>query len=134
MGKCAFDFVLDYLYPLEVNVKPMFGCHAVYVGRKVMFITRKKPSHEDSNGIWIATSHEHHESLKKEFPSLESVHVLNEGKGESGWRLLHENANDFETSAIRLCELIKAGDERIGKIPKPKKKKSGKTSLKKGKR
>lgn len=99
-----------------------------------MFITRKKPSHEDSNGIWIATSHEHHESLKKEFPYLESVHVLNEGKGETGWRLLHENANDFESSAIRLCELIKAGDERIGRIPKPKKKKSGKTSLKKGKR
>lgn len=126
--------MLDYLYPLEVNVKSMFGCHAVYVGRKIMLITRKKPVHEDSNGIWIATSHEYHESLKKEFPSLESVHVLNDGKGETGWRLLHESADDFEASAIRLCELIKAGDERIGRMPKPKKKKSGKTSLKKGKR
>lgn len=130
----AFDFVLDYLHPLEVKVKPMFGCHSIYAGNKILFITRKKPVHEDSNGIWIATSHEFHESLKKDFPSIQSVHVLNDGKGETGWRLLHEDADDFEASAIRLCELIKAGDERIGKIPKSKKKKSGKAVLKKSKR
>lgn len=111
----------------------MFGCHAIYVDHKIMFVTRRKPVHNNSNGIWIATSHEHHESLKKDFPSLESVHVLNDGKGETSWRLLHEDAEDFETSAIRLCELIKEGDERIGKIPKPKKKRSGKTALKKKK-
>lgn len=131
--KCAFDFVLDYLYPLEVKIKPMFGCHAIYVDSKIMFITRKKPSHENSNGIWIATSYEHHGSLKKEFPSLQSVHVLNDGKGETGWRLLHEAVEDFESSAIRLCELIKEGDQRIGKFPKRKKKKSAKSFLKKGK-
>lgn len=112
----------------------MFGCHAVYIGTKIMFITRKKPDHKDSNGIWIATSHVHHESLKKDFPSLQSVHVLNGGKGETGWRLIHEDAADFEYSAIRICELIKEGDTRIGKIPKVKKKKSGKTALKKEKR
>lgn len=99
-----------------------------------MFITRRKPSHENSNGIWIATSHEYHESLKRDFPSLQSVHILNEGKGETGWRLLHEGADDFEVSAIRLCELIKQGDERIGKVPKAKKNKSGNTFLKKSKR
>lgn len=134
MVKCAFDFVLDYLYPLEVKIKPMFGCHSFYVGNKIMFITRKKSSHENSNGIWIATTHNHHENLKKDFPSLQSVHVLNNGKGETGWRLLHESAEDFETSALRLCELIKEGDMRIGKIPKSKRKKSGKAVLKKIKR
>lgn len=134
MKLVAFGFVLDYLIPLEVIIKPMFGCHAFYVGEKIMFITRKKPEHEESNGIWIATTHEHHASLKKDFPSLQSVTVLNDGKGETGWRLLPEAAEDFEFSAIRMCEMIKQGDMRIGKIPKTRRKFSGKAVLKKNKR
>ena len=38
-------------------------------------------------------------------------------------RYLPANAEDFEEVAIEICELIKAGDPRIGVLPKPKKKK-----------
>ena len=118
-----FSFVLDYLLPLEPYTKPFFGCHGVYVGEKIVFILREKESHSECNGMWIATFHEHHKSLKKEFPSMCSVSVLNDGDGETAWQMIHSEADDFESSAIHACELVLHGDPRIGKIPKPKKKK-----------
>ena len=42
--------------------------------------------------------------------------VLDNGKvHDSGWQPLPESAGDFETAAIRICELISKGDQRIGK-------------------
>ncbi len=117
-AQIAFDFILDYLHPLDVRIKPMFGCHAFYVNEKIVLVTRKKDNHQEANGIWIATSPEHHASLNRQFPSFEPVSILNEGKGETNWRMIHESADDFEESAIRICELVKQGDVRIGKIPK----------------
>jgi hypothetical protein len=35
------------------------------------------------------------------------------------WQLLPADAPDFEEAALRACELILAGDPRIGKVPKP---------------
>jgi hypothetical protein len=123
----AFDFLLDYLHPLPVRVRPMFGCHAVYLEEKILFVTRKQDDHEEVNGLWLATTHTHHESLAAEFPGLSSVSVLNGGKGETAWRLLHEDLPDFESDAIRVCELIRNGDPRVGKIPKSRKSKSKRT-------
>lgn len=117
----AFDFILDYLHPLPVRVKPMFGCHAVYLDEKILLITRKKSDHTEANGLWIATDKQHHASLKKELPSLHSVFILSEGKDETNWQMIHENADDFEESAVKVCEMISKGDKRIGKIPKSKK-------------
>ena len=121
--KIPFEFVLDHLHPLEIKIKPMFGCHAIYSEGKILMIVRKKDDHADSNGIWIATGKEHHASLKKELPSMTSVFILSNGKGETGWQMIHEEESDFEASAIKICEFILKGDVRIGKIPKPRKKK-----------
>ncbi len=118
-----FSFILDYLTPLEIRIRPMFGAHAIYVEQKIVFIVRDRNTHTDCNGVWIATSHEHHKSLKREFPNMHSVYVLSDGKGETGWQMLHAEADDFESSVIRSCELVLHGDPRIGRIPKPKKKK-----------
>ena len=118
-----FSFILDYLLPLQPRIRPMFGCHAIYVGDKIVFIVRDKETELTCNGIWIATSHEHHKSLKKEFPSLQSVSVLNNGSRETGWQMVHAEADDFESSAIHACELVLRNDPRIGKIPKARKKK-----------
>jgi len=118
-----FFFVLDQLLPLKPRVNPMFGCQAVYVANKIVFILRDRKTHPEVNGVWIATAHEHHKSLKKEMPSLCSVSVLNNGKGETGWQMLQVDADDFESSVMHACELVLHGDPRIGKVPKPKKKK-----------
>jgi hypothetical protein len=78
-----FPFILDYLLPLEPHMKPFFGCYGVYLGEQIVFILRDKDTYTECNGLWIATSREHHKSLKKIFPSLTSVSVLNNGERET---------------------------------------------------
>lgn len=121
--RIPFPFLLDELYPFEPVIKPMFGCYALYREEKILLIVREKKDHTDANGIWIATSSAHHASLREEFPSMHSVYLLSEGKGETEWQMISMYDDDFESYAIRLCEMIKVFDERIGRIPKARKKK-----------
>lgn len=117
-----YEFVLDALSKLDVRTNPMFGCLAVYVGEKIVLVLRDKLPRDADNGVWLATTHEHHDSLRSDFPSMRSIQVL--GKKVTGWQVLPADSPDFEESAIHACELIAAGDERIGKIPdsRPRKK------------
>ena len=39
------------------------------------------------------------------------------GKKVTGWQLLPADAEDFEQAALHACELVLAGDVRIGKVP-----------------
>jgi hypothetical protein len=110
-------FVLEALAALEPRTNPMFGCLAVYVGRKIVLILRDRPTHAGDNGVWLATAHEHHASLRAEFPNLRGIAVLG---GDSAWQNLPATAPDFEESALRACDLVLARDPRIGKIPKAK--------------
>jgi hypothetical protein len=123
-----FEFVLDALSPLQPVTRPMFGCLAIYVGRKIVTILRDKGGLRDTggpdDGVWLATTMEHHESLRREFPNMRSIGVL--GKAVTGWQILPADAPDFEESAMRACELIIARDPRIGKVPKSKKPRSAK--------
>ena len=113
--KIPYEFVLDALAGLSPWTRPMFGCLAVYVGDKIVLILREKPGSSSDNGVWLATTVEHHESLKRDFPNMRSIEVL--GKQVTGWQVLPANAPDFEEAAMRACELVIAGDPRIGKIP-----------------
>jgi hypothetical protein len=65
--------------------------------------------------VWLATTKEHHHSLRREFPNMRSIQVL--GKKVTGWQVLPADAQDFEEAALRACELVLAGDPRIGKVP-----------------
>ena len=116
-----FDFVFEYLEPLPYTVKPFFGCYGVYIGNKIMLILRERADHTEVNGVWIATTHEYHSSLKKLLPSLQAVSILNDSKGETAWQMIPADANDFESSVLEICQLIRRKDERIGKVPKKKK-------------
>lgn len=114
-----FNFAIENLFALDPIIKSMFGAYAIYVGNKIVLILRDKK--DEDSGVWIATTSEHHASLKKDFPSMRSIKVF--GPGESGWQVLPMDADDFESSVNQVCDLIIKGDKRIGKIPKPKKKK-----------
>jgi hypothetical protein len=139
------EFVLEALAEAQPRTNPMFGCLAVYVGEKIVLILRDKKdqaagkkagrlygsgkrggrrvrtgaSVTKDNGVWLATTVEHHESLRREFPNLRSIAIF--GKKVTGWQVLPADAPDFEEAALRACELVLAGDERIGKVPKKKK-------------
>jgi hypothetical protein len=110
-----FEFVLDALHSVSPHTRSMFGCLAVYVEDKIVLFLRDKGTSTADNGVWLATTHGHHESLRREFPNMRSIQVL--GKPVTGWQVLPVDAPDFEESALRACELILAGDPRIGKVP-----------------
>ena len=65
-----FNFVIDYLYPLQVVIKQMFGLFAVYVDDKIVLVLRQRSKSPETNGVWVATVREHHKSLRKDLPSL----------------------------------------------------------------
>jgi hypothetical protein len=108
-------FVLDAIASISPVTRPMFGCLAVYVEDKIVLILRDKQDAAADNGVWLATTVQHHESLRREFPNMRSIHVL--GKKLTGWQVLPVEAADFEEAALRACDLVIAGDPRIGKIP-----------------
>jgi hypothetical protein len=109
------EFVLDALASLSPETHSMFGCLAVYVEDKIVFVLRDKPHETVDNGVWLATTHEHHESLRRQFPDMRSIQVFR--KKATGWQLLPADARDFEEAALRACELVPAKDPRIGKVP-----------------
>jgi hypothetical protein len=109
------EFVLEALASLSPWTRPMFGCLAVYVEDQILVILRDKPDNTADNGVWLATTVEHHASLQHEFPNMRSIAVF--GKEVTGWQVLPADAPDFEETAMRACELIAARDPRIGKMP-----------------
>jgi hypothetical protein len=116
------EFVLDALASLSPTTRPMFGCLAVYVGERIVLILRDKRDRSQAadNGVWLATTAEHHESLRREFPNMQSIEVLGKkvlGRKVTGWQVLPADAEDFEQAALHACELVLAGDPRIGKVP-----------------
>jgi len=114
-----FNFVIENLLSAHPIIKPMFGAHALYIDNKIILMLRDKK--DEDRGIWIATTFEHHKSLKKNFPTMRSIKVF--GSTESSWQMLPADSDDFETSVNLLCDFILKRDTRIGRIPKPKKKK-----------
>jgi len=112
-----FDFVFDYL-PRQIVVKPMFGMHYIYFNKKIVLLLRKANKNLNLNGIWVPSSKEHHQSLQIEIPALTDFILDTGDTHDSGWRFLSQDHEDFETSAIKLCELIAHNDKRIGKETK----------------
>lgn len=110
------EFVLDEIARLAPVTRPMFGCLAVYVEDKIVLILRDKQKSRGDNGVWLATTTEHHQSLQREFPRMRSIRVF--GKKPTQWQVLPADDPDFEAAAIRACRLILARDPRIGRIPK----------------
>jgi hypothetical protein len=115
-----YAFVLDELAGLGVHTKPLFGCVGVYVDEMIVLALREKEAAPEDNGLWIATTAEHHASLRALLPEMRSIGVL--GPGVTGWQIVPADSVDFEDAALRVCGLIQAGDPRIGKIPKSRRK------------
>jgi hypothetical protein len=114
--RIPFDFVLEELADLGPWTRAMFGCHAVYIEEKIVFVLREKGDPRRDDGVWIATTRQHHEALRRELPSMRSISVL-AGGGVTGWQVLPADAEDFEASVLQACALVRNQDPRIGKVP-----------------
>ena len=67
------------------------------------------------NGVWVATSTEHHESLKNNIPELGPFFIAGDER-HGNWLLIPADADDLEEAVIKVCEMISHGDARIGKL------------------
>ena len=121
-----FNFIFDYLLPLDITVKPLFGMFYIYAGPRIILVLRDRIEQPDMNGIWVATNKGRQESLKKELPVLRAFSGPKSRDAGNGWQMIPKDAPDFESAAIRVCELIVHRDPRIGKIPVPRRKNSKK--------
>lgn len=117
-----FEFVLDELDSLDPVVGRMFGCFSIYIGAKIVLILRDRDTSREDNGLWVATTAEHHDSLRAEIPSLRSIAVF--GPGPTGWQVIPFESDSFDEDASTICKLIRKRDVRVGKIPAKKRKKS----------
>jgi hypothetical protein len=94
----------------------MLGCVAVYVGERIVLVLRDKPAYQGDNGVWLANTPEHHESLRRDLPNLRSIELLE--KEITGWQVPPVDAPDFEQASLRAGEFIVVGDCRIGRVPR----------------
>lgn len=96
------------------ELKSWFGGRTIMLhGKHQLFLTTQD---EPWQGVLVCTSHEHHDSLRADIPSLIPHPVL--GK----WLYLSEATDTFERDARRLVQLVRAGDARLGILPSAKKK------------
>jgi len=109
-----FPFVIDELDPIRPLVKRMFGFTYVYLEEKLLFALRDAIKQPGSNGMWLFTTTEHIESLAREFPQLPRRQLWR--SGNNAWVILASRLEDFEEYALRACELILKGDQRIGRV------------------
>ena len=86
-------FVLDAISTPWPYTRPMFGCLAIYVKDKIVLILRDKPTNTADNGVWLATTQEHHYSLRREFPTMRSIQMS--GKRITDWQVLPADALNF---------------------------------------
>jgi hypothetical protein len=117
--KIPYVFILEHLVGIELVIKPMFGCHAVYVGGKLclFLLQRDKPilprqnNPEDQNGIYVATTAAHVESLEKIFPEADFQRL----KAGKVWMFINERSEELESYATEACRMISRLDPRIGR-------------------
>ena len=100
--------------------KSMFGCRACYLHGRLMLVLASQDE-DPWRGLLIPTEKEFHPSLLAEYPGVVVHPVL--GK----WLYMAEDSEEFEETAQRLVERISRADPRIGVMPKPRKRKRGKT-------
>lgn len=116
--KISFAFILDHLLSTEYVIKPMFGCHGVYAGGRLclFLMDRERPlarreKEPMQKGIYIATISDHVAELMTVFPAAEFEFL----KQDKVWIFVSVETYEFEQYVIKACEMIVAGDPRIGR-------------------
>ena len=97
-------------------LRSMFGTKAVYLDGKLMLAFCA--SEEPWRGVLVCTSHEHHRSLRRDYPALVPHPILPK------WLYLSEAAGRFESVAAALVRAARQRDPRLGVTPASRRKNS----------
>lgn len=112
-----FEFFIEWLYPLPLRHKKMFGVDAYYIDDYIMFALCTNEKYQPDHGIWIATKQEYHQKLTSIFTSIRPIKSL----GIKTWLVLPEAHDLFEEDAAMLVSLIKTQSPLIGNLSKKRK-------------
>ncbi len=111
--KVPYDFVLKYLYPIRPKIRKMLGCYALVANEKILLLLRERDNNPEYNGVFVATQPEYYDQLQKEIHA--SVMDANIDGLAHSYLFISEDIDDFDEKVKMACEMIKAGDARIGK-------------------
>ena len=91
----------------------MLGGYAIFENQKLLLLLRNRENQPEFNGVFVATKPEFFDALQKEI-HFSKMNFNLDGVIHS-WIFLSEDLADFDDKVKKTCEMIKAGDERIGK-------------------
>jgi len=93
--------------------KRMFGGLAAYLFERQMLVLVEptKTGRWKWHGVLVCTDHEHHASIRAEFPALEPHRVLKK------WLFLDSAHEDFESTMASVAARIARDDRRFGVVP-----------------
>jgi hypothetical protein len=108
-----YDFVLRELYPFRPTIRKMLGCYALLKNKEILMLLRGKETQLEFNGVFVATQPKYFDVLQQEIHTSKMEFDL-DGE-ENSWIFISEDLDDFKQKVRKACEMIKNGDERIGK-------------------
>jgi hypothetical protein len=108
-----YDFVLRYLYPVRPRIVKMLGGYGLYIGKKLILFLRDKDTQLEFNGVFVATQPEYFSALQAEIHT--SKMDFDFDGSYNSWIFISEDLEAFDEKVRKACDMIKAGDVRIGK-------------------
>ena len=91
----------------------MLGCYALIDNNKILFLLRERDNQPEFNGLFVATQPQYYDQLEQEIHN--STMEFNIDGLHHSYLFLSEDLDDFDEKIKKVCEMIKAGDVRIGK-------------------
>jgi hypothetical protein len=111
--KVPYDFVLKELYPLRPKIKKMLGGYGLHLQKKIILFLREREQQIEFNGVFVATEPEHFAALQNEIHTSKMIFDFDGSK--DSWIFISEDLDVFEQKVKKACEMIRSGDERMGK-------------------
>jgi hypothetical protein len=93
--------------------KRMFGGLAVYLFDRQMLVLVEptKTGRWKWHGVLVCTDHEHHASIRAQFPALVAHRVLRK------WLFIDSAHEDFESTMEGVAACVARDDRRFGVVP-----------------
>ena len=93
--------------------KRMFGGLAAYVHERQMLVLVEptKTGRWKWHGVLVCTAHEHHLSIRADFPALTPHYLLRK------WLYIDSTHRDFESTVEAVARRIARNDPRFGVVP-----------------
>jgi hypothetical protein len=118
-SKPPFPFIVEALEPLKPEVRRMFSGYAVYVGDLLVCMLREAGKSSQDNGMWLILAEgvdPADRKMRREFKSLRPIELIGGAIGH--WLVIPSDGPDFESEALRACDLLLKRDPRLGRVPK----------------